>query len=69
MQRLFYVFNKYEFSIKDKLKLLDVPVSPVFNYSSELSGYFESKDIEHVHLKYLRKLLCVNKSTNLYGLL
>ena len=71
MQKLFCVFHKYEYSIKDKLKLLDVPVSPVFNYSSELSGYFESKDIEHVHLKYLRKLLCVNKSnliTNLSGL-
>ena len=37
-------------------------------YSSEVSGYFESKDIEHVHLNYLRKLLCVNKSTNLSGL-
>jgi len=69
MQRLFYVFNKYEFSIKDKLKLSDVLVSPVLNYSSEVSIYFESKDIENVHLNCLRKLLCVNKSTNLYGLL
>jgi len=68
MQRLFCVFNKYEVSIKDKLKLFDVLVSPVLNYSSEVSGYFESKDIENVHLKCLRKLLCVNKSTNLSGL-
>ena len=68
MQRLFCVINKYEISIKDKLKLFDVLVSPVLNYSSEVSGYFESKDIEKVHLKVLRKLLCVNKSTNLYGL-
>jgi len=68
MQILFCVFNKYEFSIKDKLKLFDVLVSPVLNYSLEVSGYFESKDIEHVHLKFLRKLLCVNKSTNLSGL-
>ena len=68
MQRLFCVFNKYEFSIKDKLKLFDVLDSPVLNYSSEVSGYFELKDIEKVHLKVLRKLLCVNKFTNLYGL-
>mgnify|MGYP000013499230 CR=1 FL=1 len=68
MQRLFCVFNKYEFSIKDKLKLFDVLVSPVLNYSSEVSGYFESKYIENVHLNYLRKLLCVNTSTNLSGL-
>ena len=50
MQILFCVFNKYEFSIKDKLKLFNVPVSPVLNYSSEVPGYFESKDIENVHL-------------------
>ena len=68
MQRLFCVFNKYEFSIKDKLKLFDVLVTPVLNYSAEVSGYFESKDIEHVPLNFLRKLLCVNKSTNLSGL-
>ena len=35
------------------VKLVDVLVSPVLNYSSEVSGYFESKDIENVHLKNL----------------
>ena len=47
------------------MKLVDVLVSPVLNYSSDVSGYFESKDIENVHLKNLCKLLCVNNSTNL----
>ena len=45
MHRLFCVFNKYEFSIKDTFKLFDVLVSPVLNYSSEVSGYFESLNI------------------------
>ena len=68
MQRLFCVLNKYEISIKDKLKLFDVLVSPVLNYSSEVSRYFESKDIENVHLILLCKLLSVNKSTNISAL-
>ena len=46
MQKLFCVFHKYEYSIKDKLKLFDVLVSPVLNYSSEVSGYFESKTLK-----------------------
>ena len=43
-------------------------ISPVLNCSSEVSEYIEPKDIENVHLIFFRKLLCVNKSTNLSGL-
>ena len=66
MQRLFSFFYQYELPVKDKLKLFDVLVSSVLNYSSEVSGYFEAKDIENVHINFLRK--CVNKYSNVSGL-
>jgi hypothetical protein len=68
MYRLFSVFNNYEFNITEQCKLFDILVSSVLNYSSEVWGLNEGKDIEIVHTKFLRKLLCVNKSTNLSAL-
>ena len=68
MHRLFSVFNHYEFSTREKCKLFDTLVSTVLNYSSEIWGLNDGKDIEIVHTKFLRKILCVNKSTNLAGL-
>lgn len=68
MHRLFSVFYQYEFKTNQKCKLFDTLVSSVLNYSSEIWGYHEGKDIEAIHTKFLRKLLCVNKSTNLAGL-
>ena len=40
----------------------------MLNYSSEVWGFHEGKDIEQVHTKNLWKILCVDKSTNLAGL-
>ena len=68
MYRLFSIFNQYEFKTEQKLKLFDTLVSSVLNYSSEVWGFHDGKDIEQVHTKCLRKILCVNKSTNLAGL-
>ena len=68
MHRLFSVFNKYEFKTSEKCKLFDVLVLPVLNYSSEIWGLNDAKDIELIHTKFLRKILCVKKSTNLSGL-
>ena len=68
MHRLFSVFNQYEFKTSEKCKLFDVLVSPVLNYSSEIWGIHEAKNIEQIHTKVLRKILCVKKSTNLSGL-
>ena len=50
------------------IKLFDILISSVLNYSSEVWGFQEGKDIEQVHTKFLRKILCVNKSTKLAGL-
>ena len=68
MHRLFSVFSQYEFSTQEKCKLFDTPVSTVLNYSSEIWGLHEGKDKESIHTKFLRKILYVNKSTNLAGL-
>ena len=68
MHRLFSIFHKYDFKTSEKCKLFDALVLPVLNYSSEIWGLYDAKDIEHVHTKFLRKILCVKKSTNLSGL-
>ena len=68
MYRLFSIFHKYDFKTSEKCKLFDALVLPILNYSSEIWGLYEAKYIEHVHTKFLRKILCVKKSTNLSGL-
>ena len=68
MHRLFSIFHKYDFKTSEKFKLFDALVLPVLNYSSEIWGLYDAKYIEHVHTKFLRKILCVKKSTNLSGL-
>jgi len=37
-------------------------------YSFEIWGYHKAPGIEVLHCKFLRRLLCVNKSTNIKGL-
>ena len=68
MYRRFSILSQYEYKTEEKCKLFDTFVSSVLNYSSEVWGFQEGKDIEQVHTKCLRKVLCVNKSTNLAGL-
>ena len=68
MHRLFSVFNQYEFNTSEKCKLFDVLVSSVLNHSSEIWGLNKAKEIEQIHINFLRKLLCVKRSTNLAGL-
>ena len=68
MHTLFSVFNNYEFKTSEKCKLFDVLVSLVLNYSCNIWGLNEAKDVEQIHTKFLRKMFCVKKSTNLCGL-
>lgn len=68
LHKVFSIFNNYEFKIYEKCKLFDVLVASVLNYASEVWGYNEGKDIEIIHTKFLGRILCVNKSTNLIGL-
>ena len=68
MFRLFSILNQYNFKTLQKCKLFDILVASVLNYSSEVWGFHEAKDIELLHTKFLRKILCVNTSTNITGL-
>ena len=55
-------------TITDKCHLFDSLVGSILNYSAEVWGNTKSDEIERIHCKFLRKVLCVNKSTNLDGL-
>ena len=68
LHKLFTVFNKIDLTIKNKCQLFDNLVAPTLNYGAEVLRYNKCKDIESVHCKFIRKLLHVQKSTNLDGL-
>lgn len=65
LHNLFTVYNQLDLKIKDKCKLFDTLVAPILHYGAEVFGFNEGKSIEKVHCKFLRKVLCVRKSTNL----
>ena len=45
--------------------MFDSLVGSILNYGAEIIYDIKAKDIESVHCKFLRKILCVNKSTNI----
>ena len=64
----FIVFNQLNLSISDKCRLFDGLVCSILNYAADVWGNHNGKNIEYVHCKFIRKLLCVKKSTNIEGL-
>ena len=65
LHNLFSLFEHVEISISQKCKLFDALVGSILNYSSEIWGGNEAKDVELVHNKFCRKILHVRQSTNL----
>ena len=65
LHNLFITFNQIELTAKDKCKLFDTLVGSILNSGAEIFGYHTCKSIEHIHCIFLRKLLCVQRSTNL----
>ena len=65
LHNLFSLFTHVEISISQKCKLFDALVGSILNYSSEIWGGHEAKDVELVHNKFCRKNLFVRQSTNL----
>ena len=61
LHNLFIVFNQIELTSIDKCKLFDSLVGSILNYSAEVWGHYESKDVELIHCKFLRKVLNVKK--------
>lgn len=68
LHNLFIILNQLDLDIKEQCRLFDSLVGSILNYGAEIIGDHECKDIEQVHCKFLRKILCVRKSTNLDGL-
>ena len=68
LHNLFSLFTQVEIPISQKCKLFDALVGSILNYSSEIWGGHEAKDVELIHNKFCRKILCVRQSTNLNGI-
>ena len=68
LHNLFAILSEVEISTAEKCKIFDAFISSVLNYSTEIWGYHEAKDVEIVHTKFCRKLLYVRLSTNVSGL-
>lgn len=68
LHNLFSLFKQLELPTTEKCKLFDTLVGPILNYSSEVWGMHEAKDVEIIHTKFCRWVLNVKKSTNLVGL-
>ena len=52
------------------IQIVPFTVESVLSYGSEVWGFHEGKDIENVHTKFCKQILCVKRSTNsiaLYG--
>ena len=62
------LFQGIYLSVHDKCRLFDCLVASVLNYGSEVWGFHAGKDIENVHSKFCRYILCVKKSSNLDAL-
>ena len=56
--------RKHNFNAVTLLSLFDLYVSPVLNYCSEIWGYTKAQEVEKVHTMFLKRLLCVKRSTS-----
>ena len=68
LHNLFSLFNQFELPTSEKYIFFDTLVGSILNYSEEVLGSHEAKDIELIHTKFCRSVLHVNKFTNLAGL-
>jgi hypothetical protein len=68
LHNLFSIFRQIELSNSEKIHLFAVLVRSVLNVCSEIWSTHKATDIEMIHLKFLRYILRVRKSTNLSAL-
>ena len=65
-----YLYKLADLTPKHVLELFDKLVSPLLNYSSEVWGFCQRKQIERVHLQFCKNLLGVKQSAQnsfIYG--
>jgi len=68
LHNCFIILNHTDLPISEQIKLYNTMVVPTLNYGAEIFGFHECKDIEVIHNKFCRKILCVKKSTNIDAL-
>ena len=68
LHNLFALFRQLDLPMSEQCKLFDILVDSILNYSSEVCGMHDAKDIEVIHTKFCRWILNVKKSTNLRAL-
>ena len=68
LNNLFLIFSNIELPLSQKCKLFDILVSSILQFGSEIIGLHQCNDLELIHTKFLRRILGVNKSTNLSAL-
>ena len=60
---LISLFSKVSLDLKTKLALFDSMVTPILMYGSEVWGVYNYKDVDKLHIKFLKYLLGVKKQT------
>ena len=68
LNKLYQIFNNIELPVHQKVKLFDALVGPILNFCSDIWGMNPATDIEMIHVKFLRYVLGVKKTTNLTAL-
>ena len=58
------LFEKVSLNVSEKIKLFDAIILPILTYGSEIWGFHPAPEIERVHLKFLKQILCVKPQTS-----
>jgi len=60
---VYFLFDETPLDFKTKLSLFDSMVVPNLLYGSEVLGLYNFKDVDKLHIRFLKSLLGVNKQT------
>ena len=66
---LLSIFDRVQLDIKTKLSLFDAMVVPIPLYGSEIWGVYNIKDVDKLHVRFLKNLLGVKQQTPNYAVL
>lgn len=60
---LMFIFDRVKLDIKTKLQLFNSMVVPILLYGSEIWGVYNFKEVDKLHIRFLKYLLGVRKQT------
>ena len=65
LHKLFIICNQIQLPIKEMISLFVSLVQPILNYGAEVWGHDIAPEVEHIHTKFLRKILVLKRSVHL----